>query len=120
MNFYKLKLKNNPKQWEKYSIMDANPDLETFKWFLALTIKANKMLKDHNGNALPATVIIETTDENIMMFAIAHGEEYNLQRMSASEFESIKHKQQADDFLQKWRDKQRNQNEGTYDGYYGG
>lgn len=120
MNFYKLKLKNNPKQWEKYSIMDANPDLETFKWFLSLTIPANKMLKDHKGNALPATVIIETTDKDIMMFAIAYGQDYQLERLTVEEFEATKHKQQADDFLQKWRDKQHNQNEGTYDGYYCG
>lgn len=78
MNFYKLTVKR-PKLWEKYSIIDSNPKLESFKWFLELRIdKTND-------------VIIQTTDNDIIMFAISSGAEYNLQRYTVAQLEQAKY-----------------------------
>jgi hypothetical protein len=103
MNYYGLKIKHLPRTWEKYSIMDANPELEMFtRWYLT-----TRGLKDDE-------IVIETTDQDILMFAMAHGEEFRLKRLDAAQMEAIKHKRQANDFLARWSKKE--QNEGFYDG----
>ena len=105
MSYYKLTIKQQPRNWEKYGIIDANPDLAMFtRWYL---------ITRGNGDD---EIVIESADKDILLFTIAHGEEFKLQRLTVDQMAAIKQQRLANDFLAKWR--QNSLAEGFYDGNY--